>query len=758
MAQAPQERMPPNRLSSAHRPPNVVIVAASTLIALVLASASVSSISLLPPKLEPRDYRTAGATTHVLIDLDRSRITDRRALWNHFDMLETRADALAQLMASAPVVQYIGRSAHVRPHQIAAVAPVTATALEVLRDSGSEQRAREILLANEPYRLEIQSRPHGPVLDIYSQAPSVTEAERLADASIEGLREYLRALAIRKDADADVPLHLNQLGRARGAELTPHTGLKVAALTFLLAFAVVYGTLRGLVAIRLGRGRGSQGIRTSWSRGGATQRGDTATAAAHMQAGVASVPPATPLPVSGGAVALPPLPIGLGLAGIATREGNWPRTTRVLPWMLASFMAILWLVPFDSIQLNVSSPVDLKLDRLVLPIIAVTWMLCLAIGGRGAPRFRLTWIHGAVGAFVAIACLSVILDAGTLNRALEFDIAFKKLPLLIAYLSLFVMMASVVRREEVGPLLKYTLLLAVICGVGILWESRSLYNVFFEWSDKLLPGPFEVATTDSGWGGGRRATHGPGGHGLVAVSMMSMALPIAVLGVIQAERLRGRVVYGLAACVLIAASLATQRKTGVLAPVAGVLALAYFRRRELLRLAPVALVLLAALMVVSPAILVPVLDQFKPDRLETNTVLDRASDYDAIRPDVWSHFAFGRGYGSYQPLGHQILDSEVLVRLVETGVVGLVAFIMLGVSVVASARAMISSRHPIWAPSALAGAAAAVVFLVLATLFDTLAYPQVPYIFLCFAALVASLVRPPEGEKLSSGRGGPFEA
>jgi hypothetical protein len=43
---------------------------------------------------------------------------------------------------------------------------------------------------------------------------------------------------------------------------------------------------------------------------------------------------------------------------------------------------------------------------------------------------------------------------------------------------------------------------------------------------------------------------------------------------------------------------------------------------------------------------------------------------------------------------------------------------------------------------ALAGAAAAAVFLVVALLFDEMSFPQAPYIFLCFAALVAALVAP----------------
>ena len=49
--------------------------------------------------------------------------------------------------------------------------------------------------------------------------------------------------------------------------------------------------------------------------------------------------------------------------------GTGPRTTRVLPWMVAFFIAILWLVPFEQIQLNASLPITLPLDRLVLPFL-----------------------------------------------------------------------------------------------------------------------------------------------------------------------------------------------------------------------------------------------------------------------------------------------------------------------------------------------------------------------------------------------------
>jgi cell division protein FtsL len=736
--------MPLPRHPSARRPAGLVIVTAALLIALLCAIASVRG----------RDFQTAGALTRVMVDLDRSGITDRRAEWAYFNRVNTRADLVAHLMATGPALEFIGRRARVPPDEIAAVAPVVIEVAGPLTEPGSESRAREIALAKRHYRLEIHSRPGSPIVDIYAQAPSVAQAERLANASIAGARDYFQAVATRtgpldraRMGDApNTPVRLFQLGRPHGAVLTVGAGLKVAALTFLVAFAVAYAALRGLLALRRRPARGAKVGPALEPSGGAMAPVSRAAAVAAAPPPVAALRWSAPVPGPGGALALRTVRAAPRPRAFASGDGNWPRTTRALPWMLAAFMAMIWLVPFDSLDLKVSAPIDLELDRIVLPFIFGTWALSVAIGGPNAPRLRPTWIHASVGAFVVIACLSVILDAPSLNQSLELDVSLKKVPLLLSYLSVFLMMASVIRRDEVAAFLKYTLVLAVICALGMVWEEQQLRNLFFEWSQNALGSAFEVATSSSGWDTeGRRLVHGPAAHPLVAAAMLSLVVPIALLGVIHAPRLRGRLLYGLAGCLLMLGMLSTQRKTGLVAPVAGILTLAYFRRRELLRLAPVAVVLLIALVIVAPGTVAPVIDQFKPERLTgANTVSDRASDYDAIRPDFGTHVALGRGYGSYQPVGHRILDSELLVRIVEMGAFGAVALFLLGASVVACARRTIHSRHPAWAPSALAGAAAGVVFIVLALLFDSLAYPQLPYIFLSFAAFVAVIVKSPD--------------
>src|SRR6185312_5414230 len=80
----------------------------------------------------------------------------------------------------------------------------------------------------------------------------------------------------------------------------------------------------------------------------------------------------------------------IGIAAVARTDdaaadgGTWPRTTRVLPWMLAAFLAMVWLVPFDSASLPVHLPFESKLDRVVIILMAFVWLAALLVGGRAA--------------------------------------------------------------------------------------------------------------------------------------------------------------------------------------------------------------------------------------------------------------------------------------------------------------------------------------------------------------------------------------
>jgi hypothetical protein len=407
---------------------------------------------------------------------------------------------------------------------------------------------------------------------------------------------------------------------------------------------------------------------------------------------------------------------------------------------------MFWLTPFDKIQLAMSTPIDMTLDRLVLPVVAAVWLIAFAAGRGAAPHVRITRVHVALAAYLACAFLSVVLDARYLNETGELMLACKKLPLLVSYMSIFVIVASSVRRTEVSAFLTYTLVLAVVVALGIIVEYRFKTNVFTMLTQKVLPPNFEYVH-DPGRDGldslGRRWILGPTAYGVEAIAMMAMALPIAIIGIIGSPSRPRRVLYGLAIAVLIAGTFATERKSALIVPVAVVATLAYYRRRELLSLAPLGLVIAVVAAAASPGAVHGVVGQFtRADASRVATTSDRTADYDAIRPDVWTHLLFGRGFGSYNHQTYRILDSEILGRLVETGVLGLVAFILIALSLILLLRKTIAERDPRWAPAALCGTAAAVAFLVVATLFDVMSVPHGTDVFLYMAGLAVIVAAP----------------
>jgi len=159
------------------------------------------------------------------------------------------------------------------------------------------------------------------------------------------------------------------------------------------------------------------------------------------------------------------------------------------------------------------------------------------------------------------------------------------------------------------------------------------------------------------------------------------------------------------------------------------------------RMAPLALIAAGAIHVFAPGAFGSITTQLAPTHLNVPTVDDRVVRYDAVRPDVWSHLLFGRGLGTYDWVAHRVLDSEILGRLIETGVLGLVTYFLMMISVVVVSAPIIRSGDPKRAPLALACAAAAVSFAVISTFYDATQFPHGPYLFLCmagFAAILAS--------------------
>jgi hypothetical protein len=212
------------------------------LVALMATAATSYRIQLFPPSLERDSAEYAAASTQVLLDFPgESALLD--ASYSVGPLAE-RADVYARLGAAPAVTELIAEEAGLEASQIDAHGPYNPDAQRVFREPTAERRAGQ--LSDEPkgYRLrfDVEESRAMPIVLVYAQAPTVEEAERLADAGAVGLSKFANRLQEEQGIDDDERLHLRQLGGAEGGVVNPGADREIAVLAFvagLFAWAVL---------------------------------------------------------------------------------------------------------------------------------------------------------------------------------------------------------------------------------------------------------------------------------------------------------------------------------------------------------------------------------------------------------------------------------------------------------------------------------------------------------------------------------------
>ena len=425
--------------------------------------------------------------------------------------------------------------------------------------------------------------------------------------------------------------------------------------------------------------------------------------------------------------------------GVTGPGGDWPNTTRVLPWLIAGFLAMLWLIPIDGTYLPIRLPFDSTIDRAALLVILLAWVVALGAREYG-PRWHRSKVNAGVFVFLLVATASVLLNLTAVARAEELQLALKKLSLLLCYTGFFVVVATSVRPRELQRFLILILALASITALGTVVEYRTGIDHFYRWAAKL---PIvSVAAEPGDRRFGRPSIVGPTQHGLADATILAMVVPIAIVGVMRSRRLPQKMLYAIALGLLFAGMVATLRKTALVLPLVVVVVLLIYQPRRMMRLAPLGLLMIVAMQAISPGALAGIRYQIEGGSKLSNE--GRTNDYTAVQPDLVSHPLIGRGYGTYDPRinqnkhrdeRHRILDNQVLMLLIEIGVLGLAAYLAIGALGIAGLHRRARARDPSRAGPALAVIGAICAFLVSNLLFDTLAFPQVPYVFFCLLAL-----------------------
>lgn len=431
---------------------------------------------------------------------------------------------------------------------------------------------------------------------------------------------------------------------------------------------------------------------------------------------------------------------GLVKPGTGNSLDHWPHTTRPLPWLLAGFLGMIFLVPFDSTVFKVHLPANATIDRVFLVAMVAIFVASRSMSRRTGVRRRLTPVEVAVLTFGGIALLSIVLNIDRIYQQNQVGSVEKGFSQLIAYGAFFFVVIATVRPEEMPAFSRLILALTCLTALGTFYESRTGVNLFYMWSAKLLHPVATVAhsATDIHSTAGTRTVVGPTKHGLALASMLTIGLPFAVLPLLDARRMKVRVWYLLLTGLILAADLSTSRKTAIFAPLAAFVVLIVYKR-QLLRWTPLALiVLIPVIHFAAPGALGGV-KQIIPSSSNGDYTDGRAGDYAAVAPDILNNVIVGRGYATMDVTNrrsYRILDNQYLGVLFELGVVGLVAYLAIVFTALMTARGVIK-RGGVRAPPALAAAAGCAAFGVVSATYDAGAFPQAVYSFLFVAGLIA---------------------
>ena len=227
-------------------------VTVSIFLAALAAIWSVAAIQVAPPGLKPRALDIASAETQVVVDTPYSTVIDLRQGVEDIQPLKERALLLGTLMATQAVRADIARRAHVPTGRIQVAAPRTPDQPRPLPESGEKKGPGDLFKSTDQYRLDIEANPTIPLLTVKAQAPTPAKAEKLANAAVSGLNDYLKRLATSEETPDSLRVTLRQLGTADG-EVINH-GVQGQVILVVFLFVLSLSCAASVLVTRVRRG------------------------------------------------------------------------------------------------------------------------------------------------------------------------------------------------------------------------------------------------------------------------------------------------------------------------------------------------------------------------------------------------------------------------------------------------------------------------------------------------------------------------
>jgi len=426
----------------------------------------------------------------------------------------------------------------------------------------------------------------------------------------------------------------------------------------------------------------------------------------------------------------------------------------LLPWrsQLALIIFVIFFVPIKRYILPASLPFQLEPYRLVVGLVFVAWLTSLLIDRR--VRLRSTAFDAPILAYLLCVVLSLLANPHRVAQ-LSTDVV-KGLLFLATFFIVYYLVASIVtNRHDLDFVVRWLAGGGTVVAVSAIVESRTNFNVFNHLGS-IMPFLHFTGSTDLSRSGRLRVV-ASAQHPIALGAALMMLIPLSV----YLARLTRHKRWWISAFLLLLGSLATSSRTSI--TMLGAMLLVYIasRARDLKRLWPAIIPLIAVVHFAIPGELGATFKAFFPQGglIEEQKAAGNghgriASFWPAMHNEVSKDPLFGEGFSTRivtptpsTPVPNaKILDDQWLGSLCETGLAGIVTLAWLYATFI---RRMRRASRGDDSPRAwlLVGAAAAVAaFAVGMFTYDAFAFIQVTFLLFITLGVGAVALRLPATE------------
>jgi hypothetical protein len=412
----------------------------------------------------------------------------------------------------------------------------------------------------------------------------------------------------------------------------------------------------------------------------------------------------------------------------------------LLRWesLVKALLLVVLFIPIRRYTLPGNLPFQLEPYRLLTLFIALGWLASLLVDPR--VRLRAVGVDLPFGVIALSMLLSDALNGGRIHDLGVQTEVTKKLTFFATFFLIAYFVPSVIRRQgQVDRIARVIATGGAVLALFALWEGQTHYNVFNHLADwipvlKLDQLPYSLISAQNDRGG-RLRVYGPAQSPIALGAVFVMLLPIAIYLV----KKTGRKYWMGAAVLILMGALSSVSRTGVVMLIVLLIGYWRFRRNDVKKLWPFLLPLLLLVHFALPGTIGTLTGAFVPKGGIVAEQAAGAGTYGSGRiadlgpglHDAKQHLLFGQGLGtrltdrSEARVNAPILDDQWLGTLLETGILGVVAWVWLYGRfyrrMMRAARADDTARG--WLLGGLA--ASMLAFAVSLALYDTFSFIQV---------------------------------